>query len=115
MKNIKKLARSDGANAFIAEPGTQNGPVPDDLAEYLGESFVSSATGAEDADQGLQDGVNIEELGGPFVETDEIDAGATFGSDPQSDKPSGVAKGARDRTLGIVASASGSKARRVRR
>jgi hypothetical protein len=115
MKDIKKLERSDGADAFIAEPGTQNGPAPDDLAEYLGESFVSSATGAEDADEGLQADVNIEEFGGPFVETDAIDAGATFGSDPHSDNPAGVAKPARDRSLGIVAAPPDSKPRRVHR
>lgn len=80
MKSVKKSVRSDGANAFIAEPGS--GPVPDDLAEYLGENFVSSATGGEDSDEELHEDVNVEELGGPFVETD---AAAQFGSSPETD------------------------------
>jgi hypothetical protein len=124
MKNIEKLARSDGANAFIAEPGTANGPRPDDLAEYLGESFVASATGAEDPDQIVEDDIDVEKLPGP---SDQTDASATFDGDletavasrpsqPHTDNPSGKAKKPRDRGLEIVASPlSGSKARRARR
>jgi hypothetical protein len=108
MKNTKELRRSDRADAFIAEPGTQNGPAPDELAEYLGEHFVSSATGAEDAEDAedpVQDDIVFEALGGASGDTDES---ATFGGDleeeaaskpvqPHSHKASGVAKRARDR------------------
>ena len=70
MKNKRAEYRSDRADAFVAEPETKEGPVPDDLAEYLGERFVSSATGSDDSDANLQDEIDIEELGGPFIETD---------------------------------------------
>jgi hypothetical protein len=69
MKKQKKMVRSDSANAFVAEPETNEGPVPDDLAEYLGENFLSSATGGEDSDEVLHSKLTIDELGGPFVET----------------------------------------------
>lgn len=126
MKNIDRLARSDGANAFIAEPGTNDGPVSDDLAEYLGENFVSSVTGAEDAEDVLQDGLDVENVAEAAVETDA----STFGGDleeettnksgqPHSDKAAGVVKRApiapAIRTFGTVPSPSASKARRARR
>jgi hypothetical protein len=131
MKNIDRLARSDGANAFIAEPGTRDGPVSDDLAEYLGESFVSSATGAEDAqdaEEVLQDGLDVEDVAEAAVGTDA----SAFGGDLEeettkkpgqrhSDQAAGVVKRAPSeaaiRTLGIVPSASpaGPKAGRTRR
>ena len=69
-KKKRPEERSDAANAFIAEPERSEGPVPDDLAEYLGESFLSSATGGEDSDEALHDDMTIDELGGPFIETD---------------------------------------------
>ena len=50
MKTLKMSTRSDGADAFVPEPG-HNALVPDDLAEYLGETFVNSATGGEAPDE----------------------------------------------------------------
>jgi len=47
--------RSDSAAAFVAEPEREEGTGgsgPDELAEYLGEGFVSSATGGEDGEDG---------------------------------------------------------------
>jgi hypothetical protein len=77
MKKKHKLPeRSDGANAFVPEPSAEEGPVPDDLAEYLGETFVASATGGDDGGEVLQEDLIAEELGGPFIETD---ARAEFG------------------------------------
>jgi len=77
-RNLKRAAeRSDAADAFVPEPGGRSGPVDDDLAEYLGEIFVATATGADDGGGVLQDEVVVEELGGPFVETD---AGDEFGA-----------------------------------
>jgi len=70
MKKKRAEYRSDRANAFVAEPETKEGPVPDDLAEYLGENFLSSATGGDDGDATLHDEIDIDELGGPFIETD---------------------------------------------
>ena len=70
------MERSDAADAFVPEPDGRLGPVNDDLAEYLGEIFVATATGADDGAGVLQDDVVVEELGGPFLETD---AGDEFG------------------------------------
>lgn len=75
--------RSDSANAFVADPETRQGPAPDDLAEYLGESFLSSATGGDDSDAALHDEIDIDELGGPFIETD---AGVEMASSRDDDK-----------------------------
>lgn len=63
----KPPERSDAADAFLPEPDGHRGPVDDDLAEYLGESFLATATGGEDGGEALQEGVVVEELGGPFV------------------------------------------------
>jgi len=70
MKKRRSITRHDRANAFVAEPETNEGPAPDDLAEYLGESFLASATGGDDSDAALHDEMDIDELGGPFIETD---------------------------------------------
>ena len=69
-KKHKQPERSDSAHAFIPVPGEHIGPVDDDLAEYLGENFLASATGGDDSGDALQDDVVAEELGGPFIETD---------------------------------------------
>jgi len=70
--------RSDNANAFVPVPEQHGGPVDDDLAEYLGENFLASATGGDDSGDALQDDVVTEELGGPFIETDaESEFGAS--------------------------------------
>lgn len=69
--------RSDTADAFLPEGNGHGGLVNDDLAEYLGEIFVATATGSDDGAGTLQDDVVLEELGGPFVETD---AGDEFGA-----------------------------------
>jgi len=67
------VERSDGADAFVPDPEAHEGVVPDDLAEYLGESFVAGATGADDSDVVLHEAPTVEELGGPFIETDARD------------------------------------------
>ena len=82
MKKKKLTERSDRANAFVTEPETGQGPRPDDLSEYLGENFVSSATGGDDGDAALHDEPDIDELGGPFVETDE---GVEFAGDDEAE------------------------------
>lgn len=56
--------------AFIPDPEKTHQRVPDDLAEYLGENFVSSVTTGSDVEADAQDEVLPAEIGGPFVETD---------------------------------------------
>ena len=85
-KKQKPPERSDGANAFISVPEQRGGPVDDDLAEYLGETFIASATGSDDSNDALQDDVVVEELGGPFVETD---AESEFGASRTAAAPEG--------------------------
>jgi len=82
MKKKIQAERHDRANAFLAEPETGQGPRPDDLSEYLGENFLSSATGGDDGDAALHDELNIDELGGPFIETD---AGVEFAGDDEEE------------------------------
>lgn len=82
MKKKKPAERSDRANAFLAEPETGQGPRPDDLSEYLGENFVSLATGGDDGDAVLHDEMDIDELGGPFIETD---GGVEFAADDEEE------------------------------
>ena len=65
--------RRDGADAFVPDPSEDHAPARDDLAEALGESYVSAATsGEQHADQTL-DGFVLEELGGPFVQEGDVD------------------------------------------
>ena len=71
--NGSRPQRRDGANAFVPDPSQEHAPAPDDLAEALGESYVSAATSGEhEADQAL-DGFVLEELGGPFVQDGDLD------------------------------------------
>jgi len=86
-KKRRTVERSDTADAFVPEPDGRSGPVADDLAEYLGEIFVATATGGDDGGGVLQEDVVLEELGGPFVETapgDEFGSTrrARFGDEP---------------------------------
>ena len=90
MKKRRSITRHDRANAFVAEPETNEGPAPDDLAEYLGESFLSSATGGDDSDAALHDEIDIDELGGPFIETDagvELAGSRDDASEPGEPEP----------------------------
>lgn len=75
-------ARSDSANAFLPDPSEASGPVADDLAEYLGENFVAAATGSDDGGEILQQDLVAEELGGPFIETDDSAAFGSSGTEP---------------------------------
>jgi hypothetical protein len=67
-----KAVRADGrqGEAFIPDPNRTHQPVPDDLAEYLGESFVAAAVTGDDVATETQNELVPEELGGPFVDTD---------------------------------------------
>jgi len=59
--------RSDSGDAFIPESDQKNG-TQDDLAEHLAEQFERSvATG--DPDDVADDNLQLEEIGGPFIES----------------------------------------------
>jgi hypothetical protein len=64
--------RSDRADAFLPDPDGGPAHSEDDLAESLGEGFVEAATTAQSTNNGkLDDEVVPEEIGGPFVESDD--------------------------------------------
>lgn len=77
--------RSDSADAFFPDPGDGPARVPDDLAEFLAEDFVKSATTGEDSEDDDMEAVVPEELGGPFIETtgNEEFARGTDDSNPE--------------------------------
>jgi hypothetical protein len=56
----------------------------DDIAELIGEETVLAATSDQDPIERIQDEVTPDELGGPFVVTDEH---TEFGSDPDESNP----------------------------
>lgn len=72
MSTARRPQRRDDANAFIPVPDAMDGPIrsDDDLAEELGENFVTSATSAEEAASDAFDESVPEDEGGPFVESD---------------------------------------------
>ncbi len=72
-----RAARHDDANAFMPDPEGGPARISDDLAEDLAEAFIDSATRGDDADDAKLDGVVVEEIGGPFLETSGIDEFAT--------------------------------------
>jgi hypothetical protein len=65
--------RTDDGKAFLPDPYEPNtrdrAVVRDSLAEGLAEEFISSATSGEEVSQENRDAPNLEEVGGPFVET----------------------------------------------
>ena len=65
--------RRDRADAFVPDPSLDHAPAPDDLAEVLGESYVSAATSGEQQAEHALDGFVLEELGGPFVQDGDVD------------------------------------------
>ena len=62
--------RADDTHAFVPDPSKGDPRVNDDLAEELGEGFLSAATSGQESGQEALDAVVEEELGGPFLETD---------------------------------------------
>jgi hypothetical protein len=66
----KPRPRSDDADAFLPDP--DGGPVRsrEDLSEFLGESFVKSVVTGDDTEEGMQEEITPDEVGGPFVSTD---------------------------------------------
>ncbi len=64
--------RSDDADAFLPDPfgrDTNHRRASDDLANVLGQSFVSAVTSGEEMAEDIRDELTTEELGGPFVVT----------------------------------------------
>jgi hypothetical protein len=76
--------RTDDGNAFFADPADGPARVNDDLAEFLAEDFIKSATSGEDAEDETVDEVVDEEFGGPFVETS---AREEFANDTDESNP----------------------------
>lgn len=74
MKKVRRPVRSDDANAFL-RTGDEDGATKttDDLAEYMGETFVREALSGEDSEEAWQEEVASEEVGGPFSETSEAE------------------------------------------
>lgn len=77
--------RADDTHAFVRDPSKSDGRVRDDLAEELGEGFLTSATSGQESGQDHFDEVIDEEEGGPFLETtgEEQFASGTDGSNPR--------------------------------
>jgi len=73
-KKVRRPVRSDDANAFL-RTGDEDGATKttDDLAEYMGETFVREALSGEDSEEAWQEEVAAEEVGGPFSETSEAE------------------------------------------
>jgi hypothetical protein len=64
-RSREHAAETEDERSFVL--GTHS---DDPLAERLGESFVAAATSGEDASDEALAEVDIEESGGPFVETE---------------------------------------------
>lgn len=79
--------RSDSADAFIRESEQTTG-TQDDLAEHLAEEFTRSIATGEADDERVDDDLQPEEIGGPFIESAaDREYGATrarTGPDPDS-------------------------------
>jgi hypothetical protein len=73
--------RSDDADAFLPDPDHGPARTNDDLAQALGEELVRSATTGQDPDEDVLSGSVPEELGGPFIETTDLQEMA-FDADP---------------------------------
>lgn len=78
----RHAARDDDAHAFVPDPAERGEP-NDDLAEELGEDFLTSATSGEEAHMETLDEPVPEEEGGPFLEVDGAREFAS-GSDPSN-------------------------------
>jgi len=76
--------RADDTNAFVSDPSKHESRVRDELAEELGEGFITAATSGQETGQDHLDEVLDEEVGGPFLETsgEEQFATGTDGSNP---------------------------------
>ncbi len=71
---LKSRGRADDGNAFLPDPTSGNRSATDvDLAEELAEDFVAGATSNDDAASNDREEVQVEEIGGPFLEEEEND------------------------------------------
>jgi len=68
---VKRRERSDDGDAFIPDPGEGPARTRDDLAEILAEDFVEAATRGNEVLEDDFDRTLPDEVGGPFVLTDE--------------------------------------------
>jgi hypothetical protein len=78
--------RPDDGNAFLPDPTSGHRSATDvDLAEELAEDFVTGATSNDDAASNDREAVQVEEIGGPFLEEDAADEMA-LGTDASNPK-----------------------------
>jgi hypothetical protein len=78
--------RPDDGNAFLPDPTAGNRSATDvDLAEELAEDFVAGATSNDDAASNDREAVQVEEIGGPFLE-EEIAEEMAEGTDASNPK-----------------------------
>lgn len=85
----RHAARSDDAHAFVSDVNERQRPLDDDLAETLGEDFLSSATSGEEVSPEVFDEPVSEELGGPFITVPgerEFAAGTDASNPPGAEK-----------------------------
>src|SRR6185295_1532273 len=68
---VRRPERSDDGDAFIPDPGEGPARTRDDLAEILAEDFVEAATRGNEVLEDDLDRTLPDEVGGPFVLTDE--------------------------------------------
>ena len=79
--------RPDGGHAFLPDMSEGGGRTHDELANNLGENFISSATSGEEDAAGHNDERTAAEIGGPFV----ITTGAQeFADDEDETNPAGA-------------------------
>ena len=64
--------RSDDAHAFLPDPEEGPAVTNDDLAQAMAEELLRSATSGQDRDQDALDATVPEEMGGPFIETTDL-------------------------------------------
>ena len=79
----RRAARTDDAHAFVSDPAEHKAPLDDDLAETLGEDFLTAATSGEEAGAEVFDAVVPEEQGGPFITVSSAREFAS-GTDPSN-------------------------------
>lgn len=73
-KRPVSLRRRDFADAFIPDPASGKFIRSDD-AESMAEEFIAGATSADFVLEESRNELTIDEIGGPFVDDEEVPAG----------------------------------------
>jgi hypothetical protein len=85
MKQRSLKQRSDDGNAFLPESAARTG-TDEELAELLAEAHQAAVITGESLDDGANDVLEPEEIGGPFVETDRAQEFGDTRHDPVDDE-----------------------------